>query len=371
MQSTTHGLFTSFWLLALQAPLATQTMTIGSAAPPLSIAHWMKGSEVTTFAPGQVYVLEFWATWCAPCVANMEHLSKLQETYGDRGVHVIGLSDEPLQTTVHFLCHACDKQGTRQDERVRYALATDPDRSVHEGYFEAAGLRGIPACFVIGKTGCIEWIGHPKDLDAVIEAVVTDTWDRAAHLAKVEARQEATKEFREARRQLAAAMKDQRWDDALLALHVLEHEPDEGDLSVPAIAGILLSRKKDHEAGMAYVRRVTKQHWNDDSWLLYQMAWLLSGRDDFPIAKDKLDLDLALSYAERAVELDAYDYYCTMLASIRAQRGEFEAACAAQQRAIDVLESKRPKILMTEMERFEAELASMRQTLEKYRANGK
>jgi peroxiredoxin len=354
--------------LSLCARLGAQTLTIGSNAPLLAITHWMKGEDVTTFVPGQVYVLEFWATWCAPCVANMDHLSAVQERFRNRGVHVIGLSDEPLQTTVRFLVRRYGPEKVSQDERIRYALATDPDRSVHEAYFEAAGLRGIPAVFVIGKSGQVEWIGHPADMDPVLEAVVAGTWDRQAHREAALREQEASKEFREARAAFDGALRDERWDDALLALHVLERSPDEGDLYMPAIAGILLSRKQDYEAGLAYVHRVAKEHWDDNAWLLCQMAWLLSGNDQFPIDAQHLDLDSALRYAQRAAELDPLDYHFTLLATIHDRRGEAGQAVAAQQQAIDALAAKRPKILDSELERFGEELAGLRRTLAEYQA---
>jgi peroxiredoxin len=357
--------------LALHGALAAQTLTIGSEAPALDIAHWLKGEELTRFAAGQVYVLEFWATWCAPCVANMEHLSQVQERYAARGVRVIGLSDEPLQTTVEFLCKRHGKDEDTQFERTRYALATDPDRSVHQAYFEAAGLRGIPAVFLIGKDGKIEWIGHPAEMDAVLEAVVTDRWNRGEHRAKALAELETRRVLRAAETRFAQAVEGERWDDALAALEVLVTSPEDGDLYVPAMAGILLSRSKDGERGSAYVRRVAREHWDDNAWLLYQMAWLLSGNPQFPLEEERRDLELALQYGLRAVELDPLDYHYTMVAGIHAQRGEREAAVAAQQRAIDLLEANRPKILPHELERFEAELVAMRAKLAEYAALGK
>jgi tetratricopeptide (TPR) repeat protein len=239
---------------------------------------------------------------------------------------------------------------------------------VHESYFEAAGQRGIPAVFVIGKTAKVEWIGHPKDLDAVIEAILADTWDRAAFRDTVQAEWDAAKDDREAREHFEQAMRESRWDDALLALHVLERSPENGDLSMPTIAGILLSCKKDYEAGYAYVRRVTQEHWSSNSWLLYQMAWLISGNERFPIDAEHRDLDSALRYAERAVQLDHFDYHYTMLASIHDRRGEVEPAIEAQKQAIAELDSKRPKILDHELERFEEELKDLRATLAKYEA---
>ena len=51
---------------------------IGSKAPELQIAKYVKGDSVEQFQDGKVYVVEFWATWCGPCIAAFPHLSELQ-----------------------------------------------------------------------------------------------------------------------------------------------------------------------------------------------------------------------------------------------------------------------------------------------------
>jgi thiol-disulfide isomerase/thioredoxin len=52
-------------------------LAIGDNAPAISIDHWVKGEDFDTFEDGQVYVMEFWATWCGPCITTMPHLSGL------------------------------------------------------------------------------------------------------------------------------------------------------------------------------------------------------------------------------------------------------------------------------------------------------
>ena len=104
-----------------------KTLTIGDKAPAIDIAHWIKGKKIEEFEADKVYVIEFWATWCGPCVASMPHLSELQKKYADYDVKFISVSDEDLQTVVSFLFKENKKDGKIHNDRTHYTLATDPD----------------------------------------------------------------------------------------------------------------------------------------------------------------------------------------------------------------------------------------------------
>ena len=172
---------------------SAQELTIGSKAPKLDIEHWVsngndKFKPVKEFEAGKVYLVEFWATWCGPCVMSMPHLAETQKKYADKGVQLISVSDEDLETVEGFLkkpvkgASKDDKENTYGKLTSVYCLTTDPDKSVYEGYMDAAGQNGIPTCFIVGKSGLIEWIGHPMEMDEPLEKVVGGSWDRAAYL---------------------------------------------------------------------------------------------------------------------------------------------------------------------------------------------
>ena len=183
---------------------ADDTLTIGSEAPKLDIEHWVHDGNgrfkpIKEFDKGKVYVVEFWATWCGPCVASMPHLVGLQEKFADRGVQVISISDEDLETVKTFLerpvleggkvyettlrrkkSESGDKPETYRELTSAYCLTTDPDGSTKDSYMKAAGQSGLPCAFLVGKDQRVEWIGHPMELDEVLEKVVEGKWDRAA-----------------------------------------------------------------------------------------------------------------------------------------------------------------------------------------------
>ena len=174
-------------------------LTIGSKAPALSIEHWVsnghdKFKPVTSFEKGNVYVVEFWATWCGPCIASMPHLAETQEKYASKKVQLVSVSDEDLETVEKFLAKPVkgseDKEQTYGKLTSAYCLTTDPDKSVYETYMDAAGQNGIPTAFIVGKTGIVEWIGHPMRMDEPLDKVVEDKWDRDAFLVEFKKEQD-------------------------------------------------------------------------------------------------------------------------------------------------------------------------------------
>src|SRR5258706_15209358 len=83
--------------LLAQGPVASDapTLFVGDPAPALAVERWLLGTPCERLERGQVYVIEFWATWCGPCIAGMAHLSALQRELGARGLHVIGVAPRP------------------------------------------------------------------------------------------------------------------------------------------------------------------------------------------------------------------------------------------------------------------------------------
>lgn len=159
---------------------------IGSKAPALDIEHWIQDGNgffkpVTKLQKDKVYVVEFWATWCPPCVASMPHLAQLQNKYRGQDVQVISVTDEPLELVNKFLPgdHPEEKKPMTEITSA-YCLTSDPDGSTSASYMEAAEQNGIPCAFLVGKTGEIEWIGHPMEMDEPLEQVVAGDWDREA-----------------------------------------------------------------------------------------------------------------------------------------------------------------------------------------------
>ncbi len=336
-----HPLTYAATLFALAATTATaqpadvKPLTIGDEAPRIDISHWLKGEQVDELEDGQVYVIEFWATWCGPCRASMPHLSELQKQYGDE-VKIIGISDEALPTVVGFL--------TREDgdqlwyDKINYTLTTDPDRSVMTDYFRAAGQRGIPTAFIVGGEGHVEWIGHPMRMDEPLAAVVAGNWDRAAFKAEFEAQMEAERIRQEFSLQLRQARQQEDWQRVadLLEEAIARDEEQFGYLRTEQ-ALTLITKLDQADKGVDLLRERAEAHW-DDAMQLNAIAWSLV--DDTGIS-DRDVLKFAMKVAERAAKLtDEQDAaILDTLARVHFEMGDVRKAIKVQEQAIEQAEA--------------------------------
>ena len=120
-----------------KAPLTSP----GTAAPDFTLRD-LEGKEVKLMdLRGKTVLLDFWATWCAPCRAVMPVVELLHREFNDKGLVVFGVDDEDPQVIVKFL------------QQSGYTLPTlhDPDKQVYNKY----EVGGIPTMILIDKQGKI------------------------------------------------------------------------------------------------------------------------------------------------------------------------------------------------------------------------
>src|SRR5687768_5544401 len=151
--------------LAATSPAFAQDLTLGSKAPALSVEEWLKGSAVTAFQPGEIYVVEFWATWCPPCRTSIPHLTELQNKYTKNKVHILGIAGSERAKTPEEAREVLAKFVEERGDTMAYAVAYDTDKSMSKDWMQPAKQGGIPTAFVVDGTGTIAWIGHPMKMD--------------------------------------------------------------------------------------------------------------------------------------------------------------------------------------------------------------
>ena len=238
------------------------TLKVGDPAPPLKATKWLQGTEVKSFEKGKIYIVEFWATWCGPCIVMMPHMSEMQEEYKDKSVTFIGYTAKDPGNSAEKVAKFVEKRGPK----LKYTFAYADDRDTYEAWMTAAGQGGIPCCFVVDKDSRVAYIGHPMYLDEVLPKVVDGTWspEAAAGLAKVE--QEVDTVFRALGGEPEAALKA-----------VAEFEKNHPKLAgIPYFNGpkisAMLKAKKTAEARTFAETLIAKAVKTDDSGALQSVS---------------------------------------------------------------------------------------------------
>jgi len=156
-------------LLVLFCLDTAKAARLGDPAGNLQIRQWVKGNPFQ-LQTGNIYVVEFWATWCGPCRKSIPHLTELQRKYSERGVTFIGITVEDMQTVRPFV--------NEMGNKMNYWVAIDSNRRTHAAYMKAYGRDGIPAAFVVDKNKKVAWVGHPMgELDSVLQAMTATASD--------------------------------------------------------------------------------------------------------------------------------------------------------------------------------------------------
>ena len=90
---------------------------------------------------GKVVIVDFWATWCPPCLEEVPHFNELYTQYKGKGFEMIGiaLDEEGPGPVASFV----------KDQRVSYPVAMGNDRLL-QGF---GGILGLPTTFVLDKNG--------------------------------------------------------------------------------------------------------------------------------------------------------------------------------------------------------------------------
>ena len=150
----------NFWAITLAFLLISPATALQVGQRPDLNFQTITGRKITTDAlAGRLILLDFWATWCGPCVTAMPHMKQLHEKYQDRGVEIIGISlDRTKSKLVRFL----------EKEQIQWPQHCD-GKGWNGALTRQFNVRGIPSVFLLSPDGTVLWTGAPSQLDQPLE----------------------------------------------------------------------------------------------------------------------------------------------------------------------------------------------------------
>jgi len=264
------------------------TLKVGDPAPALSPGKWVKGDPIKEIQKGRVHVVEFWATWCGPCIQSIPHLSALSKKHKD--VIFIGQSvwEQEPEKVEPFV--------KQMGEKMDYHVAMDDLSGGEPGkmasaWMTAAGRDGIPTAFIVGKESTIVWIGHPMEMDEVLDKVVKGTYD-----SKVD--EEKTAKLQAVQDRLNSALQNKDWDSSLAILDELQKLETSSNGQIDFVRFNILLQKKDFDPAYKLAARIVDEQ-KDNAEGLNAIAWTIVDPEN-PV--DVPDLTLAEKAAQQAVD---------------------------------------------------------------------
>jgi len=330
---------------------AVQKLGVGDPAPALQYDEWIKGDKVAAIEKGKVHVIEFWATWCGPCIAVMPHLSELQKKHPEVVVVSVAASErgKDESSKIEKVKKFVEEKGDTMSYRIVYA----GDREkMSKPWMQAAGQNGIPCAFIVDKDSKIAWIGHPGTMDRPLEQIVAGTWDAAAAKKLFEEERAAEEMQMKLGMMLRKANSDGNYEEVVATIRgMLEKNPSDG-LKFQLFELLAGPANKPDEAWKLGEELVAANKSN--AMMMNQIAWTIVDPEG---AVKTPNLALAMKAAEAGVEASKNKdgSIIDTLARVVFLKGDVTRAIELQKKALDAA----PAGPMKE---------SMKKTLEEYEA---
>lgn len=148
-------------VLTLPAPTA-EAVDPGERAPDFALPSLTGENKLSLRSyRGKVVYLDFWASWCGPCLVSLPKLEELRQDFPERDFQILAINlDRDLEKAREFL----------REHRVGYPSGSDPEGRLPETF----GLDTMPSSYLIDRNGVVRYVHRgfrADDVDEIRERI--------------------------------------------------------------------------------------------------------------------------------------------------------------------------------------------------------
>ena len=136
-------------------------LEVGVKAPEIKLEYIHNdNNKFSGVLEEKITVIDFWATWCMPCIAGLPSFDTLFKNYSNKDVQFIAITEEPKEKFIGFIEH----------KKFSFPVGFDSDGSVFKDY----KITSIPSSYIINRKGVVVFTGHHITKELLEEVIETD-----------------------------------------------------------------------------------------------------------------------------------------------------------------------------------------------------